>query len=66
MILSLVKLLIVFVVFLDPEIIGFVTLFVRFGNKFNELCLKNEVCIMAELQSNLDISNSDISNSAKL
>jgi len=39
--------LIAFIVFLDHENIGFVTLFVRFGHVLAKLCLKNEFCIMA-------------------
>ena len=40
-ILSLAKLLIVFVVLIDPENVSFVILFVRFGHRFTELCFKN-------------------------
>jgi len=43
------RFLIACVAFLDPEHMGFVTLFARFGHDFTELCLKNEFYIMAEL-----------------
>ena len=38
-----------FVAFLDPENIGFVTLFARFEDVFTELYSKNEFYVMAEL-----------------
>ena len=38
-----------FVAFPDPENIGFVTLFARFGDVFTELYSKNEFDVMAEL-----------------
>ena len=42
--------LVAFIVFLDHENIGFVTLiFGRFGHVLAELCFKNEFCMMAEL-----------------
>ena len=43
------RFLIAFVAFLDPENIGFVTFFVRFGHDFSEFYSKIEFCIMAEL-----------------
>jgi len=43
------QLLIAFVLFLDPENIGFAIKWASFGHVFTELCLKTEFRIMAEL-----------------
>ena len=41
--------LITCVVFLDHEYTGFVILLTKICHVFTELCMKNEICIMAEL-----------------
>ena len=43
------QLFIAFVLFLDPDILGFVTELASLGHVFTELCLKTEFRIMAEL-----------------